>query len=134
VNFTNNTVYGVGNRPDSLSFAFGFGSAEGSFLNVQNNIFAIESMDYWDLGASNYRHSNNLYDYDVIPFRSGYLDAGSEYVGEAWFRDAAGRDFHLTSGSEALSRASGLPGFLRDYVGHDLSGRTGLDIGAIEYW
>jgi Ca2+-binding RTX toxin-like protein len=133
VNFTNNTVYGAGNRSDSQSFAFGFGGTDGTFLNVQNNIFAIAGMDYWDFGATNYRHSNNLYDYDVIPFRSGYLGAG-EYVGEASFKDAGGRDFHLTTVSQALGRASGLPGYLRDYVGHDLTGRSGLDIGAIEYW
>jgi hypothetical protein len=133
VNFINNTVYGTVNRADSQSFGFGFGGPDGSFLNVQNNIFAVAALDSWDSGATNYRHANNLYDYSSIPFRSGYFSA-DEHVGHAAFVDAAGRDFHLTGGSDALDRASALSGFLVDYVGHDLTGRTGLDIGAIEYW
>jgi hypothetical protein len=134
VNFTNNTVYGEGNRADSSSFAFAFGGSDGSFLNVQNNIFAIQSIDYWDIGAANYRHSGNLYDDDLVGFRSDYFSAGGEYRGEAAFRNAAARDFHLTALSDALSRALPIDGFLRDYVGRDLTSRGNLDLGAIEYW
>jgi hypothetical protein len=132
VNVTNNTVYGMGNRADSQSFAFGFGGEDGSFLTVRNNIFAIESLDYWDFGATNYRHSHNLYDHELVPFRSGYFTA-DEVQGKAAFRDGGGRDFHLTAGSDALGRARAIDGFLVDYVGHSLAERVGLDAGAIEY-
>jgi hypothetical protein len=62
-----------------------------------------------------------------------YLSA-TESVGRASFADAAGRDFHLTAGSNALSGALAISGFLVDYVGHHLTGRLALDIGAVEYW
>ncbi len=134
VNFINNTVHGTGNRTDSDSFAFGFGGSNGTFLNVQNNIFAVESLDSWDFGSTDYRHANNLYDFDHVPFRSGYLGSAGEYLGEAWFRDPGARDFRLTFMSAALGRAATIEGFLTDYLGRDLSGRAGLDIGAIEFW
>ena len=69
-----------------------------------------------------------------MPFRSGYLGSAGEYLGEAWFRDPGARDFRLTFVSEALGRAATIEGFLRDYLGRDLTGRSGLDIGAIEFW
>jgi len=134
VNFVYNTVYSTGNRDDSFSFAFGFAGTEASFLNVENNIFAMQALDAWDTNATSYLHKNNFYDYapGSIPFGGDYFTG--EYQGYASFADAAAHDFHLTSGSAALSRATSLTNFLTDYVEHSLVGRTGLDIGAIEYW
>lgn len=133
INFTSNTVYSTGNRTDSTSFAFGFDGSDASFLTVENNIFSIQGLDYWSVGATNYNHSHNLYDVTNVSFGSGYFSA-SEYQGHAGFLDAASRDFRLASTSDALSRAVPLSGFLTDYMDHDLTGRSGLDLGAIEFW
>ncbi|HYC02952.1 MAG TPA: Ig-like domain-containing protein [Azospirillaceae bacterium] len=133
VRFTANTVHGTGNRADSNSFAFGFGGTDGSFLTVRNNIFAWSQVDVWEFGATNYAHTDNLYDYDAIQFRSGYFGAG-ELRGEAMFQNPAAADFRLTAGSAALGRAAALPGTTVDFAGNNLVGRTGLDLGAVEYW
>jgi len=133
INFTSNTVYSTGNRADSTSFAFGFDGTDASFLTVENNIFSIQSLDYWSVGATNYNHSHNLYDVANVPFGPGYFSA-DEYQGHAVFLNAASRDFRLGSTSDALSRAVPLAGFLIDYMDHDLTGRSGLDLGAIEFW
>ena len=133
VDFTNNTVHStLPNSPDNYSSVFGFRGSNGSFLEVKNNIFEIAALDRFDVGATNYTHSNNLYDTGAVPFTSGFFTS-NEYKGDPAFANAGARDFHLTAGSAALSKAVPIAAHLTDYAEVNLVGRPNLDIGAVEF-
>jgi hypothetical protein len=134
VDFTSNTVHStLPNSPNTYSAAFGFSGANGSFLDVKNNIFEIAAMDRFDVGATNYTHTNNLYDLGAVPTTAGHTTAVGEYRGDPAFVNAGARDFHLTAGSGALSKAVPIAGHLTDYAEVNLVGRPNLDIGAVEF-
>ncbi len=139
----NNTIIGNGGN--------GIQSSNGTHFTIKNNIIADNGGAYSiyinSSAGSGHAIDNNLYHPSV---RFGH--AGSDYtslgswqsstgfgasslVAEPGFADAAGADFSLTAGSEAIDRGLDLSG---EGVTQDIDGvprpqGDGFDIGAYEY-
>ncbi len=143
VQFQNNTIHSTLANLSGTQSVFGFAGGNGAFLTSRNNIFAINAMDFFDFSGNGatltYAHSNNLYSLGSVSTRSGYTSAANKYTGSPAFADATNKNYNLTAGSAALNRAATITGSMNgfsyqiDFAGVDLSGVSGLDIGAVEY-